>query len=339
MIRDGFSRRAAATFWASMNELATSLERTSPDCCETRDWCLWLRNVIGDDDMKRDAAIAKWQQNMHEPLKRGCARYSKAVASLTGEPARVYHAVAYHDLDAADASNEQLHALSLPGKVRGMSQDERDAFWRHMDELNEASYTATGVAKPVVPSSAEIATDIARRRTSAAGTSTGTGALANGGLSQGIRDVWAQLCELRGHPGGAPPDTTVKLHALAKSACSGGTVAERVAERAPEGFDAVAKAFPYLGAAAPTDEEWVMLDKAFGLAAMDDAIPKPMMRGIESVASKLVQDIAAGRTNLQSLDIERIGQQVLSQVSTDDVSSFAGNLDQILPALERLQRP
>ena len=65
---------------------------------------------------------------------------------------------------------------------------------------------------------------------------------------------------------------------------------------------------------------------------MERAIPGNMMRGIESVASRLVQDINCGKTNLSQLNIEEIGQQVLSQVDQTDISSFAQNLDKIIPA-------
>ena len=59
-----------------------------------------------------------------------------------------------------------------------------------------------------------------------------------------------------------------------------------------------------------------------------------MMRNIESVANKLVQDVASGRASLDSMDVEAIGQQVLSSVSPEEISAFAGNLDKILPALQ-----
>ena len=56
-------------------------------------------------------------------------------------------------------------------------------------------------------------------------------------------------------------------------------------------------------------------------------------------AQQLAKDISAGKADLGSLDLEALGQQVLSNVAPGDVSSFASNLDQILPALSRLQRP
>ena len=72
---------------------------------------------------------------------------------------------------------------------------------------------------------------------------------------------------------------------------------------------------------------------------MEAAIPPNMLRGIEGVASRLAQDIVAGKADLGSLDIEALGQQVLAGVDTADVDSFADNLDKILPALGKIAKP
>ena len=84
------------------------------------------------------------------------------------------------------------------------------------------------------------------------------------------------------------------------------------------------------------DAAWDILQRIAALTAMDAAIPQDMMSGIESVANKLVMDLQQGKADLGSLDVETIGQQVLSQVSQEDIASFANNMDKIIPALERM---
>ena len=69
------------------------------------------------------------------------------------------------------------------------------------------------------------------------------------------------------------------------------------------------------------------------LHTMEASIPTDMMHGIESVANQLVQDIASGKASMDSLDVESIGQKVLSGVSRRDVQAFATNIDKILPAI------
>ena len=106
----------------------------------------------------------------------------------------------------------------------------------------------------------------------------------------------------------------------------------------PAAQKALLDAFPVLGSEDLDDEQWTLVEKILGLSSMEAAIPTNMMRGIEDVAAKLVQDIEAGKADLSNLDIEAIGQRVLSQVDTSDVSAFAANLDRILPALGSMNK-
>ena len=69
---------------------------------------------------------------------------------------------------------------------------------------------------------------------------------------------------------------------------------------------------------------------------MNGNIPAPMMRGIEKVANELVSDIHSGKASLETLNVESIGQKVLASVGTDDMNSFAKNLDKILPSMRNV---
>ena len=69
---------------------------------------------------------------------------------------------------------------------------------------------------------------------------------------------------------------------------------------------------------------------------MKNAIPSNMMSGIERVASSLVRDINSGKMDFASLDVEKIGEQVLQGVGEGDVNDFANSLDKILPALQSM---
>ena len=325
-MKDVFAERAIASFWDIMRDFLESLAATFPDCAETSDWKLWINNVIANDEKKRVEGIEKWCAGAQSPLKKGCAKYAKAVASITGAPACVYQAGAYRDIDAIHASDKWLCDLNLPEKLRSaaMNDKSRVIFWKYMDELNKHAYAATGIAVPRVPTSEEIAADIQRRK--GLGSSLPTGKAP--GLQQGLHELWKQLCESRGVAPENVDEVGQKLTEL-----SG--VCMRCRDRDADAFAEAAAALG-LGADPPTEEHWTLLDKAFGMATMESAIPAPMMRGIESVANKLVKDLASGNADLGALDIESIGKQVLCNVSNDDVSSFADNLDKILPALERM---
>ena len=105
----------------------------------------------------------------------------------------------------------------------------------------------------------------------------------------------------------------------------------------PAAFARLVEAFPYLGPRPPSAHEWSLLTRAASLATMESAIPAPMMRGIESVASELVGELG-DNPDLGALDMEAIGRRVLANVSGGDVEAFAANLDKILPAVTNLPK-
>ena len=158
-MKDVFTARSRKAFWDLMDDFAASLEATFPDCADTKDWCLWMRNVIATDESKHQEGIELWFRNIETPLAKGCAKYGKAVQSITGKPACVYHAIAYHDADAAHASmDERLRGLDMPAKVGSAAMDDaaRAIFWQYLEELNKHA-RALRKSPPAVPSSAEIA--------------------------------------------------------------------------------------------------------------------------------------------------------------------------------------
>ena len=62
-----------------------------------------------------------------------------------------------------------------------------------------------------------------------------------------------------------------------------------------------------------------------------------MMGKIENMASKLANDIMSGKKDMGSMDLQSIGEEVLSQCNSADMSHFADNIDKILPAINNLR--
>jgi hypothetical protein len=68
-----------------------------------------------------------------------------------------------------------------------------------------------------------------------------------------------------------------------------------------------------------------------------DNIPVGMMSHIETMASKLADDIVSGKTNMNNMNLNELGQHVLSQCKEEDMDKFAENIDSLLPALQQFQ--
>lgn len=330
--------RASAQFWEIMGDFADSLRETFPKCGQTGDWHLFVKNVVIPDDEKRANGIEKWKTGMEQPLKKGAARYAKAVQSITGSPCTIYHAIAYKDVDAVHASHETLSELDLATKFHSdaMDAEAKSVFWDYLSNLNRLAYAAASATPPRVPNPDEIAADIARRRGGGTATSDVNASSAPPEvLKQGIRDVWTRLCELRGVKSGG--DDTKQLVAKITTAFREEGVADQCRKHSPEGFNRLVKQLPELGTKEPTEEQWTVIDKLAGLISIDSSFSAPVMQNIESVASQLVADLSNGTTDFASLDVEAIGKRVLENVPQSEVADLAKNIDKLMPAIGALQ--
>lgn len=336
-MKDVFSQRAQVSFWNLMEDFAESMVETFPDCEETKEWKLWLL-VIGEDAVKRREGIEKWHAAMCTPLRKGSAKYAKAIVSLTGHQPTVYHAVSYRDVEAIHATDPKLERMDFPSKFRGSNMDAsaKDVFWQYFSELNRHAFDALRETPPKVPTTEEITRDIAMRKAQGAaaksvGSLMGEASQQGGGgnIEQGILELWKKLCTLRGKESSITDSEELSKKLQACDVPEDADLSQR--------SKSVLMAFEEdLGVSPPLDEaQWTTFMQARNLSTMHSAVPSNMMRNIESVASKLVQDVAEGRASLESMDVEAIGQQVLSSVSPEEISAFAGNLDKILPALQK----
>lgn len=349
-MKDVFAKRSVATFFELAGDFAESCAEAFPECQATRDWKLWMTNVVGDDEAQRKQIVEKWVENARRPLKKGSAKYLKAVHSITGEPATLYHAVTYHDAEATHSTDEMLQDLDVPSKLKAMDEEARKIFWQYLEEMNQAAFRATRATLPKVPTVQQIADDIAKRKrvadatTAVPGRSVGGKAGEEPRLHHGLWEIWQQLCESRGNTlpassstEGTSPPSEVLATALASLLQEHDGIVRECRERTGAAQEVLFARFSELrGDKDLSEEEWSLIEKALNLTSMERSIPPAMMNGIESVAQQLMQDLESGNCDLSSLNLDQIGQQVLHSVSPDDVTAFASNLDKILPALERI---
>lgn len=349
MQKSSFAKRALKTHFEVVQEFLESMAQIFTDDEELKDGILFNRNVVMGDDAKMTEGVEAWCENMHEPLKKGAAKYMRAVESITGSPACVYHAFHYRDTGAMMASSSSPNLKRLDLHTKMLMSDVWDVkskaiCWEYLDELNRTAFEAVAPTskwahRPVVPTRNEIQSDIARRK----GTSSTSSGKSTQSVQEGIRETFQKICALRGV---ACTETTCRdisktLSFAAAKTVGDTTLGDMCRAHDPNGFFGVMKICVGkdvdLGEGAIEEETWDLMNKCIGLATMKSAIPAPMMSGIENMANKLVNDIASGKTDLSSLNVESIGQQVLSQVSPDEMNEFASNIDKILPALGNLK--
>lgn len=331
-MHDRFAKNDIKEFFDIASDFGQSLAEAFPNCMETKDWNLWVTNVIGTDEGRRVDAIRKWCTSVRKPLARGTAKYLKAVQSITGSPATVYHAIVYRDTQAVHGNDETLQRLDVPSKLSSACMDEKNTriFWRYLEELNKHAFAAVNETPPTVPTPADIERNILQRRDQKSRSSCDapTPPGPPPASSNGMHDLWSLLAASRG----------VDAQCMSRENLSASMAKLDVAAVRSRSRAAVLDALPEIGAAELDAEQWSLLEKMADLAQMESAIPPSMMRGIETVAADLVRKLETGEVDMSKINIEQIGQQVLGGVGDADVSAFAENLDTIVPALHRLQR-
>jgi hypothetical protein len=328
------SQRTQEEFWQVMDDFLESLEGAFPSCPSTKEWCLWYNNIVKNSAEKKGEGVRKWYEAMETPLVKGSAKYSKAVLSITGKPVTVYHAVAYKDVDAIATSSPFLNDLDLHGKLKGpdsLGEEDRKIFWDYMSELNILSYRCARQESPKVPTPDEIDKDIAQRKK----------ATTPSASQNSLATLWTQLCETRGGSRPETSDVKERLTSALATPCGTSTVGDLCQKNDEEGFRKLCEVLPEVrGKGTPPDaKQWSALSQIMLMCNIESNVPAPMMKGIESVAMKLADDITSGKTNFADLDLESIGQQVLTNVDPSQIASFAGNIDKLMPLLSQMSIP
>ena len=322
-MKDVFCTKAADSFFELFSDLLESLELTFPHSPVMHALVQEYRDLVRDADQKQFLHTCAGM--LQRPLVPGCVKYARAVEAITGSPVTVMHALHYRDLKAVCESCTANFGDAVP-LLADMSNDDTNIFWQYVNELCAKCLQYARVPAPKIPTTGEIAQNIQARRSArqapakqAASAPVTTGGHA--GTLAGLGDLWAELCRLRGTVP-APTFTPERQARLQKMEC--------------KTTDAFRDEFPELGAHAYDAASEGAVERIHSLVAMCNGIPPNMMSGIESMAASIVQDINEGRTNLANLDMESIGQTVLSNVSDQDMAAFTKNIDTILPALHKM---
>jgi len=363
-MRDIFVERARSAFVDLFSHFVSSLADHFPDCTVvTREWKLESTSSTADVDVE----IKRWIAACEAPLVKGCAKYAKAVTSILGRPASVSHAIAYHDIDAVAASS--TYFAHLRSKLTKLSHADAVVFWHYIDELTCAAYLSNRLERPRVPTTTEISSDIAKRKgklllpsahlcsnsvdpgngrswhtksthashARAAESSSCDGGGGEGGMHRVVVDTWRRLHTLRGvECGGSDDDTlTHRLCELASEVVAGGhTVLELAQLRDVACLERVCATFPSLDSSIPlSEEQWTLLTYTLSMSNMYNSIPAPMMKGIESVAMEVANEIYGGNTTLESLDVASVAHRVLGALSADDIEAFKNKIPDIVPNL------
>lgn len=341
---DVFVQKAKEQFIEYSTMWIDFIHEKFPECEETKDCKIFLDSIVKHSPSKTSEQIGLWVDKMSTPLNVKRTKYAKAVERITKQPAVLYHALSYKDFTALRENSESEIALRVrlfdKYNDERLTDADRTTVWKFLDKITCAAFEASEKRLPDVPTRVEIQENIkSRKEKNSEDAPSMTKA-----FQTHINAMCKQLKE--------PPmlenvdDATVKTwmsrwNSFAKASTYDEKNVTMCSRKDPRIIHVLAAAFPEfkkITTETVNDNVWKNINQLNGFSAVSENIPTKMMGRIEDMASRLADDIVAGRTDMASVNLSDIGQQVLAGCDEADMSKFANNIEELLPALQNFQQ-
>lgn len=309
-----------------------------PDCEETKDCHIYMTSVVKNSEAKLVEHVDKWFNKMQKPLNARKTKYAKAIERIIGSQAVIYHALAYKDMSALreNLDSNIVERVNLFEKYERSSDEVKSIILQFLDKISVAAYDAKNVKLPHVPTRLEIQDNINQRREKPEEAPS---------MTRAFQTHLNAMCRQLNDPPLLEHADDAKIrqwmsrwNAVANATTDGVKNSTLCSQKDARAAKALSEEFSEIpGLAQPdkmSDSVWTNVAQLNGFSAVTESIPTKMMGRIESMASRLADDIVAGRTDMASVNLSDIGQQVLSGCNEEDMSQFAGNIDTLLPALQ-----
>lgn len=283
----------------------------------------------GADRFGTEAAATQWRELLARPLPKA-VKYAKALQRITGTLPSLLHGIEYQD--AGILTDEEFSRV-VKGPV------DKDV-WRALGALTRTMLCATGEDMPQVPTREEIQANITahrgdkavRQQDTAAACAFKTSLTALGemadcaplvaraaaGVERDLCTAWARMTEANDFE-----QSCVRREVPAAS--SWGALEESERERV---LDALRQPE---AEAAPV---WAQIDQLNTYGKLTSQVPSGVMNKIESMASRLASGLQTGAMTMDSVNLQQLGEDVLSGCSSEDLASLSNNLASILPTLQ-----
>ena len=339
---DLFAKKSKKEFVEYASGLLEMMAQTFPECAETK--ATHARCVeLASEEQRVDDAIDAWLAHLNTPLNGKKIKYAKAIERIIKSPATVMHALTYHDVEGIQAHMDSPLAkqLGVFDKVADerVTDADKKVMWKFLEKMASSAFEAVQTAPPPVPTRQEIQENIKNRKKETTDDGPPSMQRAFQTHINAMCKSWGQSAVLDGDE--------VKVKAWMERWAS-------FAQRENDGKKNSAlcnardfkvlvdlrRDFPELKVPADDAIEesvWVNICQLNSFSTVVDSIPTGMMGRIETMASKLADDIIAGRTDMASVNLNDIGQQVLSQCGESEMDKFADNIETLLPALQNFQ--
>ena len=297
-----------------------------PTIATARESRIKLTGMVKGSDERELAALKDWDENMRTPLDASAVRYAASLRRLLGEDGTLYHAVAYKDLPAIMASAKKFETLiALDPMTCLESKPECTApMWQMLQTINghATQYFDNAVR---IPTPAEISQEIKLHKASKAPS--------RPAMARGFDTTFDTLIEKLHIQ--TPPSVDMAEWATpqVKAACESQNLTELRSALAT-----CAPWFKDVDDGLIDASVWKLIAELHSFAGVSATVNTNLMSRIEATAHRLAGEVATGKTDLASLNLQELGESVLAGSNPEDIQALASGMGNLLPMLSTLQQ-
>lgn len=338
---DVFKSVAKKAFLELCDSWMEFMAETFPSCENTKEARMYYKNCIRTSDNQVNESIKAWKKNVMSPLDPKKTKYAKPVERIVGK-AIVYHAISYRDSDGPKhvISSEMMKRIDVFNKIDKMSEEQKEKCWKYIDEVTKQAMAYCGEedSLPRVPTREEISASISKKKGGDESTPSLVRAFQSNldsfcgltGIKVSVKEEGVKQFMTEWNAFMSSPSSFVEGETH-KSLCEKEDPRVFVAMRASLQQVEVPEVLPVIG-----KETWKVLSQMNGVTSVTEGVPTKMMGKIEDVAQKLAQDIVNGKTDISKIDLNEIGQKVLSSCDEKEMNQFVEGMGSLLPALGKM---
>lgn len=295
-----------------------------------------------EEEIDASETLEKWYKNMNTPLSKKI-KYGKALERILSKPAILYHVCEYNDIESLQATSiiEILDKLDIFEKYKSsIIQDDdknKKIFWKYIHEINNSCWKAFDQQNPYVPTRDEIQKNIKNKKNTEKESPS---------MNKAFQTSLSSLCKYTKNKDITENKSDEELQTLmtrwsnfSQDSIDNQKITVLCNQKNIEVINKFNQHFEEIQIIEnPSEEVWNTIIQLNGYSAVGENIPTKMMGRIENLANKLADDIVNGRANISDMNLQDIGQQVLSQCDESEMNKFASNIENLIPALQSFQK-
>mgnify|MGYP001372275686 CR=1 FL=1 len=325
-MEDKFQKTAAKNFEDLLKDFLMNLKTIFMDC-EKIDTKLENLEILSD---YRDVLFKTLPKKV---------KYSKALERILNTSPLFYHACEYNDIDGISQVEPDFLNIDIFEKYKTMTDSDKKIFWKYINELNTLCFKSFNEKPPYVPTRDEINKNIKTKK--------GNSTLDQPSMNKAFITALSNLCSMTNNSDITQNKSETEMQTLmkrwneySKDNVDNKKITTLCNQKHVAAFHKLNEHFEefVLEDTCLSDELWNTIIQLNGYSAVGENIPTKMMGKIETLASRLADDIMNGRADLSSMNLTDIGQEVLSQCDESDMNNFANNIENLIPALQSFQK-